>query len=334
MEEGWERRTLPLRLDQAELEELLAPVFPGRHLSAFERLTSGLANTNYRVTLEGTAGSDGEVFVVRLYQREPAACAREVELARLVRERVPVPEIVYADIDGARGGTPYSVARWDEGIPLQRVLVTMRHDDRLSLAGSLGATLAAIHSFGFPEAGFFGAGLDIAVPLGPASQGFREYIRSQLDANGGAERLGAHLATRTMALVERNAWRFGESAGPAVLVHGDYKASNLLVRRDPAGWSVAAVLDWEFASANEGIYDMGILLRDERAFPREIAPAFARGYTDAGGTLPPDWYRLAKLSDLVNLTTFLTSARDASVLGRDVKALLAASMTDLEAAGW
>jgi Ser/Thr protein kinase RdoA (MazF antagonist) len=94
------------------------------------------------------------------------------------------------------------------------------------------------------------------------------------------------------------------------LVHGDYKRSNLLIRRAAATWQVAAVLDWEFAFAGPALVDVGIFLRAGSALPDGFRDAFAAGYRDAGGKLPTDWLALSRLLDVVSMLTFLDDARE------------------------
>jgi len=49
--------------------------------------------------------------------------------------------------------------------------------------------------------------------------------------------------------------------------------------------------------------------RHEGDLPPDYALEFERGYRAAGGALPPNWRRLAKLLDLLNLCEFLNTQR-------------------------
>ena len=90
------------------------------------------------------------------------------------------------------------------------------------------------------------------------------------------------------------------------LVHGDFNKRNLLVRETGGRWSVAAVLDWEFAVSGSPLADFGNLLRYERAARPLVEPHFSAGYVRAGGRLPRDWRRLARWVDLLSLCESLT----------------------------
>jgi aminoglycoside phosphotransferase (APT) family kinase protein len=137
------------------------------------------------------------------------------------------------------------------------------------------------------------------------------------------------LQGRVWALVRENQALLDAIPDEARLVHSDYKAQNLLARASATGgWEVAA-LDWEFALAATPLIDLGILLR----YAERLDPAFERGviagYVDAGGALAPDWKRLTKLLDLMNLCGFLARPEPQERMMEDVTRLLAATV-----AGW
>jgi hypothetical protein len=298
-------------------------------------------------------------FALRLYTRDAAACRKEIELYQLVRERVPVPPIYYAELDAGRFGYPYTVGGWIEGTKLDDLLAgtlaggpapgstdrAQDYDDDHDFAGAgyaTGVTLATIGSFTFPEAGFFGPALSIQEPMGgPAS--FLAYLEQCLFHRLAGQRLGEELTARLWRFATAHAPLLEATAGAHALVHGDYKATNLLLRRveaDNAGsetrsgtagsagasWAMAAVLDWEFAFSGSPLFDIAILLRHDRALPPAFAAGFVRGYTAAGGLLPPDWRRLARLLDLLNLCSFLDQPGERKTLTRDATRLIVATM--------
>src|SRR5262249_40179268 len=79
------------------------------------------------------------------------------------------------------------------------------------------------------------------------------------------------------------------------LQHSDYKPWNLLAR---AG-RIAAVLDWEFSFAGPRLNDVANFLRYSERQPLEYQEQFVRGYLEGGGILVDDWFRLARLVDLI-----------------------------------
>jgi aminoglycoside phosphotransferase (APT) family kinase protein len=107
-------------------------------------------------------------------------------------------------------------------------------------------------------------------------------------------------------------------AGARQLVHADYNAKNLLVTAGTGGWSVSAVLDWEFACSGSPLADIGNMLRFGEQIPAPFADSFIAGYVAAGGELPARWRELSAALDLYALADFLTRPPDHRYFGKAV----------------
>lgn len=324
---GWERRTPHVTLDTPTLARLLAPAFPGAALVEVERLPGGLANTNYRVRL----ADGGPPVVVRLYTRDPDACAREVALLRLVAGAVPAPRVLCADPDASRYRYPSVVLSWVEGTPLLDALPTLAPAEAPALAAALGATAARIGAFTFAEPGFLGPDLAIREPLTIGPEGLRAYIHEMLFAGRAGSRLGHPLRDRLWAVLDGQADTLAPLAGQRSLVHADYKDGNLLVAREPDGaWRVTGALDWEFAFVGASVFDLGSLLRREASLPPGFASALVAAYRAAGGFAPPSWRRMTLLMDLLNLCDFANLDEERPARLADITALIHGSVERLE----
>ena len=331
MQDGWERRFPERELDAETIAAMLRAGFPERRVVRAELLSGGLANTNYRVTL---AGRERPV-VLRVYVRDPAACGTEAALHRLVRDRVPVPDVLHVECAGVGvGGQPFMVLDWAEGTKLDALLAEERDAAVVgAVARAVGSTLARVHAFPFPQAGFFGPDLTIKEALGTPREVVPAYVEEALYERGAAAHLGDELAGRLSRMVREHAGLLDALDPTPRLVHADYKAQNLLVRRaetDGGGWAVAAVLDWEFAFAWTPLLDLAILLRYADRLPPEFSVGVAEGYTGAGGALPEEWRRCTRLLDLVNLCEFLARPDPGPRTAEDVRALLAATVEYFE----
>jgi|SRR5579885_864281 aminoglycoside phosphotransferase (APT) family kinase protein len=329
MQEGWGRRYELLTLDHETLATLMEPVAAGRAIATAEPVGGGLVNTNYRVTLDGLDGA----FVLRLYVRDPSACHLECDINRLAHERVPMPDILYADPGGERFGRPYMVTRWVEGLKLDTLIAGSDGATIGAAAEAVGATLAALSSYHFAEPGFFGPELTIRQPLGTPRENVVGYVQQCLFERGAGQRLGDDLTRRVWALLTEHAEMLDALDGPATLVHGDYKAQNLLLRQRADGgdtWEMAAVLDWEFACATTPFFDLAILLRYADTLPPAFEHGVIAGYQRAGGSLPREWKRITKLLDLLNLCDFLTTPNPRDAMVADVTRLLCATIEGWE----
>lgn len=321
IEAGWDRREAFVDLTAPELAAMLAPVFGACTLAAVEPLSGGLVNSNHRVQVAGAS----QPVVVRVYTRDADACSRDAALFRLVEDRVPVPELLWADAAGERS---YAVMSWVEGVSLTTAL----EDAPGEVGRAVGETLAAIGGHTFPRAGFFSADLTVTHAGDGVAVPFLEHIEHCLDT-GAAARLGEPLATEVRAFVRRHARYLPAEPRPAALVHGDYKAGNILLHQTGGRWGVAAVLDWEFAFAGPPVFDLGILLRYARRLPVAFEQGVIAGFAAAGGALAPEWKRTIRLLDFVNLCDFLRTQGRSAALVDDVTGLITRTMRDWETYG-
>lgn len=250
----------------------------------------GLSNTNVRVRI---AEPDAELRL-RVFHRGAAVAALEHAVAARLAGTVPLPHCHLHGDDGP-DGRPFALYAWVDGERLETT--ALDPDGSRQIGRDCGRVLAAIHSVRFARTGLLDAQLSVCEPFAAGSAGLVAFAARVLGAPALRARLGEPLAT------EFEAWLPG-AAGPldavrgASLCHGDFGASNLIVRREPEGWRIAAVLDWEYACAGTPFGDLGNLLRPPLGGAPGFADAVAHGYRDAGGSLPDDWRHLAQLSDL------------------------------------
>ena len=304
MEEGWERPArLELALDQ--LNELVAPAFPGQRIAELSVLDTGLANTNLRFRLAGADGS----YVLRLHTRDRAAARRELalmtHLARCAAPVIPVPALVYSDPLPERGDHPYSIWSFVSGRLLQELFQTQAPSELVEMAAVCGRVLAAFTAHRFPKCGELSPALQIEREYGRPSDFVPNEVQRALFAGRAGARLGAGLRDELWRAVERTAPMLRAIDDRYTLVHGDYKRSNLLLEQTSGGWQVSAVLDWEFAFAGPPLIDVGLFLRAGEALPSGFREAFVAGYRQAGGELPEHWLPLSRLVDVLSQVTFL-----------------------------
>jgi aminoglycoside phosphotransferase (APT) family kinase protein len=309
MEEGWERPP-PLELCSEQLNQLIAPAFPGRSVAQHAFLSTGLANTNFRFRLDGAAAE----YVLRLYTRDRAAAARELALMKHLSQssaaHIPVPALVYSDPEPQRGDHPYSIWGFVEGQLLQELFQTVPPVELVEIAGECGRVLAALSTHRFGRCGAFGPSLEIVKEYGRPSDFVPRAIQRALFEGRAGSRLGPALRDELWRAVQRWAPLLRSLDDRYTLVHADYKRSNLLLVRSGAHWRVSAVLDWEFAFAGPPLIDVGLFLRAGAALPEGFRAAFAASYRAAGGELPEHWLPLSRLVDVLSQVTFLDAPEE------------------------
>lgn len=302
VEAAWERKEAPLALDLEGARRLLS------HLSfqVFDiaLIPEGRANTNYRI--ETQLGP----CVLSLDQGRK----ERADFSILAPVAVPVPQIRAV-------GPGFTLYDWIPGVSLEQALLRGRALPYPDIARGLAQARLAMSEVRCRSAGFFdpeapGAALDLSGqhdnplivkdPWPSAVEGLLGWLRHILPdvklAQAQKDRI-AHVADAAQP-------RLDAIAGPPVLVHGDYKPSNLLV--DETG--LTAVLDWEFAHAGTHLSDVGQLLRHPETLPDGFAAAFLEGMG-----MDKDELLLARTLDLVNLVDFLHKERDQPRLRADVE---------------
>jgi len=294
-EERWERSVVWPVIDR----DWIARAFVGLPAELGARTWSLLAGGLRSVTLRS-----GEI-VARVGVGEGASARREAALMRLVAPRVDVPEVLEI-------GETALIMRFVPHGPLPATA----HAGR-----AVGATAAAIHAHRFAAAGLLDDALQVPAPWTSALDGLREHVDALLEGGAG-RRLGARAAA-IRALWQRETDAMREAASVPVLVHSDFKPTNVK-------WTAEGrvlVLDWEFAWIGPALFDVGQLLRWDP--PEPFVAGFAAGYREAGGVLPPRWRNTAAAYDLFNLVFFADDATVRPVRDRDVLARIDRTLAQL-----
>jgi aminoglycoside phosphotransferase (APT) family kinase protein len=274
-ERTWERPEQTIAIDGDEIARRIGAVG-----EPWEVLGGGQANINI-----GVGGR-----VLRIYRRDPSAAAMEATLLELPWRSFRVPELL---------------ARGDDFVVLARV-PHRPLEDRPEHGAAAGRALAEIHGRAFTACSFFlDRDLTAVEPLEDFVAAWAAYARAEL-AGTPWEQLGAAAAQT----IERRA--VAAALGQPVLLHGDFKPSNLHWTED----GQLLVLDWEFAYAGPRLMDVAQLARWDP--PAPFIDAFAASYRAAGGALDEDWRRWTAVLDLGNLAGLLARARPGSRRARDV----------------
>jgi aminoglycoside phosphotransferase (APT) family kinase protein len=284
---GW-RRAADIPAPSLEhAHRLLARWLDGRRVHRIELLSGGLMNRNCRLTL-----SDASEVVLRLYDRDAASAAKEVSLLARLCEDLPVPPVLYARLEKAADDPPFAVLGFVDGI----VLADLKH------SGNSAAVLQAAHDVGCLLARL--QQHDVLPPPGPITT--VSLIEGFAGSHTFRQRVGAALLDQLSQAAA--SWDAAPAAPamPQALVHGDFNSRNILVRQRAGVWTVAAILDWEFAFGGSIYCDIGNFLRYERQGRPRFEPAFSQGLRDGGAALEGDWFRAARMADLPALCELLT----------------------------
>ncbi len=285
--------------DISEVQRLLAPWLVGRRVIAVEALSGGLMNRNCRIAIE----SEPAPVVLRIYDRDPDACAKELAIFNLAGERVPVPTVLYADLEPAHDIPPFALLEFIPGISLRELARSGSVVATADAAYEAGLLLARLQEFRFPETGLLTPALTVDTSRFDGQLTTAGLVERFAKSPTFQRRVAAPLLDRLLDLARNTDEPQDQTA---TLVHGDFNAANIRVHEARGRWSVAAILDWEFAFAASPLCDVGNFLRYERATSPRYEPAFSNGCRDGGLALNDDWRQAARMADLPALCEMLT----------------------------
>jgi aminoglycoside phosphotransferase (APT) family kinase protein len=258
----------------------------GSTSEALELLSGGQANSNIRI------GSDR---VLRLYRRDVSAAGKELSLLKKNWKSFVVPEVI-------QSGDGFLVTKYMNHSALE---------DAAEAGSALGKALAEIHSCAYSTSGFLSSDLRIEEAMEGFVDDMWSYLCSFMDMPS-KPALPTVLLDEVLAFFDSKIDGLKRSAGPAVLLHGDFKVSNLR-------WSEQGkplILDWEFAYAGSALMDLGQLFRWPTSQPFE--DAFTQTYTASGGQLVDQWKVEAGILDLINLAGLLYKSTPDSQRSSDI----------------
>jgi aminoglycoside phosphotransferase (APT) family kinase protein len=113
------------------------------------------------------------------------------------------------------------------------------------------------------------------------------------------------------------------------LVHGDLGGRNILVAPTGDGdWRVSGLIDWENAFSGSPLWDVGSLFRYAKRYSETFRQRFERGYCEAGGRLPEDWWRSARLLDATRLVSILNDEQELPSVFAECRELIEAVVAD------
>ncbi len=279
-ERHWARPQPTRQADLALVERCLGRIDGPAHL-----LSGGLANLNIRV---------GE-RVLRVYRRDVTSLGKECALLRRQWRSFRIPAVL-------QRGPDFLVL---EHVPHQPL------PDNEDTGAAVGRALAEIHAQRFVTTGFLDAQLAVAQPLPDFNAALQAHVRALAE--------GPAAPLQDAGRIEACLARLGPLP-PPVLLHGDFKASNLHLAEDGA----LLVLDWEFAYAGPALMDLGQLLRWAPSPP--FCQAMEASYLHHGGQLDAGWRHAAEVLDLANLVGLLAQAHSDSRRVRDLRARMAQTL--------
>ncbi len=248
------------RFDEQALDDYLSEHVPGfaGNLS-IEQFEGGQSNPTFRLEAGGVH------YVLRKQPPgELLPSAHQVDrefrvMKALESTEVPVPRMLCLCEDTAIIGTKFYVMEWVDGRVFSEMLLpSLEPADRKEIYLDLARVLARLHRVDPARVGLETFGRPGNYYERQINRWTKQYQASKTEELPNMNRLMAWLPDNIPA------------AGPAVVVHGDYRLGNAMIHRTEP--RIVAVLDWELSTLGDGLADLGYLCQDYHS----------RSYNDAG----------------------------------------------------
>ena len=218
--------------------------------------------------------ADDQRIVVKVAESATDAAHFERTSAVVAAARrvgVPVPRVLAADDSGRAGPWAFLALEYVDGESWRNVRPRLGPEEVQDAHRQIGAALAALHTVSFTSFGELDSGLRPSGETLLASLRSRARLRiTDDDARIIFERA-----------LDRHERLFGPDVRPA-LCHDDLHHDNVVFRPGPAGWQLAAILDWDKAWAGPAESDCARV-----AFWDDMTgPGFWEAYPDARAHTP------------------------------------------------
>lgn len=239
-------------------------------IEGLRRTSSGFSRENWVFDLSWDDASGALHREPLIMRRDPVGSVLDTDrrtecavLDALARTDIPAPRVRWADPDGDWLGRPSVVMIREEGECEYFVLNGARRlDQRLEIAHRFCDLLAAIHTVDWRS---IGLGEVLADPGPKAAHAAVDHWETELRRH----QLEPHPELEVVL-----AWlrAHAPDAQATVLVHGDFKPGNALMR----GEDIGVMLDWETAHLGDPLEDIGWVTNPVRSREHLIPGAWER----------------------------------------------------------
>ncbi|WP_372367853.1 phosphotransferase family protein [Candidatus Uabimicrobium sp. HlEnr_7] len=299
MKNGWQRLKPLQQLNEQQINEIMRAAFPTKKVRKFILLSGGLANTNYCCLFD-----DNSKILLRIYTRDKNACLLEKKIHQLLKNNLPIPEILHLDNSQKIIPHPFVIMQWHEGISLRQAI-----DQKLKglppIFFKLGTYLQVLQKHSFSQIGTLDEKLNVKPFFSGKNNPFLTYIYQCLQTDSIQGAIENSLLKKIHVYLNKNEYLYPKIYRNIHLSHGDYNPANILIC--PKSLDITAILDWEFSFAGSLYCDIGNMLRDEHVFPQQCVYQFVAGVQNGKQKLDQNWQKMCKLIDLTNLIAFLSS---------------------------
>lgn len=316
METGWER-TLPfLKVNRKIVEELFKGVLEKNQIKEISIIDEGCRTTNYIVE-----SIFNKKYILKIFYEKSDSYKKEIKLFKELSGKIPVSYIYKFSRAEFLEKREYIIYNYLEGQSLSSYIQRGNKIDS-ELAKQAACILSSIHKNRYNKIGFLNENLIIKQELPPITEWYKMFM-----GKNAVRKLGENLKEKILHIVNQKKGRLIELKNSASLIHGDFQGTNILVKDN----NISGILDWEFSMAGYPIADIGQFFRYDNCFDNDLLQIFKCEYNKHSHyKLEEDWYKLAKLIDLVNLIQLLDKDAHMPNKDKDIIGIIRKSLNQLE----
>lgn len=316
METGWER-TLPfVKVERKIVEELFKGVLEKDQIKEISIIDEGCRTTNYIIE-----SIFNKKYILKIFYEKSDNYKKEVKLFKELTGKIPVSYIYKFDRSELLEKREYIIYNYLEGESLSSYIQKGNKLDS-KLVKQAANILSLIHMNRYNKVGFLNEDLTIKQELPPITKWYEMFM-----GKNAVRKLGEDSKEEILKIVNHNKDKLIELKNSVSLIHGDFQGTNILVRDS----NISGVLDWEFSMAGYPIADIGQFFRYDNCFNNDLLQIFKYEYNKHSHyKLEGDWYKLAKLIDLVNLIQLLDKDAHMPNKDKDIISIIRRSLNQLE----
>lgn len=279
MDNIWERSIPFYDLQLKELEQVITEYDHRLDILDFYPINVGCRNSNFKVS------TNNGYLLLRICPLYDTRYKKERIISESFYEHIKVPKLLYISEINITQRTCL-IYEYIHGISMQEYLLQVSNPEE-DIIAQVAKSAAYIHSSDI----IFNDEDCVNYPP------FLTWYDMFLDKELVIERLGRDVHNRVKALINNKKVDLCIIDTYSSFIHSDFRPANMLIDKSKKVW----IVDWEFSGYGHSLADIGQFFRYSNYFKPKHTKLFEEEYNCySKRTLPPDWYNLCKLRDLVN----------------------------------
>lgn len=299
MDTVWERSVPFCSISTDEITDIFKEYDKHIEIADYTPINIGCINSNYKVL------TDKGCYFLRVCPLNDFSYKKERTISEAFRGRLNVPRLLFVSENNSTQRTCL-LYEYIQGDSMQEVMQRGYLEDNMIVQAAESAS--RIHNSTIVNWEF-----DEEYPP------FETWYDLFLDNEMAAERIGQETKERVQKLIADKKSDLYEIERYTSFIHSDFRPANMLIDENNRVW----IVDWEFSGFGHSLTDIGQFFRYDSCFQPKQIRLFEEAYNRSSHRqLPPDWYKLSKLLDLVNPLQMLGAKENLPQKYADLKNLI------------